>query len=151
MHLTENDSNDIGRWQWAGRSQTDVPTLGSKSVIEESNLLKQIIAPPRCTYPELQGALERWKEPVRRYERRRDDNGVAGKLDADIKLSAIELLVPTDIENHPALNKYRIKTFDEALTEIAFILESRTGGKLKEPAINHPCASYDGGQPIDID
>ena len=55
------------------------------------------------------------------------------------------------LENHLTLNKYRIKSFDEALTEIAFILEARTCGKLKEPAINHPCASYDGGQPIDID
>ena len=75
---------------------------------------------------------------MRRYERRKDDNGVARKLDADIKLSAIELLVPTDIENHLTLNKYRLKTYEDALKEIAFILEARTGGRLKEPSINRP-------------
>ena len=44
-------------------------------------------------------------------------------MDADVKISAIELMVPTDLENHLTLNKHRIRTFKEAMTEIGFILE----------------------------
>ena len=156
VHLTEDDSNDIvcGSGDGNGLEAYRLlcrrwdPNLSSR----KGNLLKQIIAPPRCKYEELQGALERWKEQVRRYERRRDDQGVQSKLDMDVKLSAIEMLVPSDIENHLTLNKYRIKGFEDALKEISFILDARTGSKLREPTIKGPGASASAGpQPMDID
>ncbi len=37
------------------------------------------------------------------------------------------------------------------MIEIAFILEARTGDKLKEPSINRPGASSSGAQPMDVD
>jgi len=108
-HLTENDSNDIVCGAGDGNGVEGYRLLCRRWDPNQSSrkgaLLKQIIAPPRCTYAELQGALERWKEQVRRYERRKDDQGVARKLDADIKLIAVEMLVPTDIENHLTLKQ----------------------------------------------
>ena len=156
VSLTEDDSNDIivGAGDGNGLEAYRLlcrrwdPNLSCR----KGNLLKAIIAPARCKYDDLQGTLERWKEQIRRYERRKDDSGQSRKLDADIKLSALEMMVPTDIENHLTLNKYRLKNFDEALKEVAYILEARTGSRLKEPSVRSPGASHgSGAQPMDVD
>ena len=156
VSLTEDDSNDIviGAGDGNGLEAYRLlcrrwdPNLSCR----KGNMLKAIIAPPRCKYEDLQGTLERWKEQIRRYERRKDDSGQSRKLDADIKLSALEMMVPTDIENHLTLNKYRLKSFDEAMKEVAFILEARTGSRLKEPSVRSPGASHgSGAQPMDVD
>ena len=63
VHLTENDSNDVVCGAGDGNGLEGYRLMCRRWDPNQSsrkgNLLKQIIAPPRCTYPELQGALER--------------------------------------------------------------------------------------------
>ena len=68
---------------------------------------------------------------MQRYEDEKDHHGVARKLEDDIKLSAVEMMVPADIENHLTLHRYRIKTDEDAIAEIALVLEALTGEGLE--------------------
>ena len=80
------------------------------------------------------------EEQVRRYERSRDDQGVSRKLDADIKILALEMFVLRDIEKRLTLYKYeyRLKPLDDAMQEITFISEARTASRFKEPSGKMP-------------
>eukprot|EP00974_Lingulodinium_polyedra_P131094 11216396-Lingulodinium_polyedra.AAC.1 len=49
------------------------------------NLLRLVLQPPRAKLEELSGALERWEEQMRRYERSRDDGGHRHTISDDIK------------------------------------------------------------------
>ena len=152
--LTEDDSNDLVIGVGSGNGLEAYrklcrrwdPNLSAR----KSNLLKQIISPPKCKFDELSGALERWKEQIRRYERRRDDKGQQKSIDGDVKLSALEMLIPADLENHLTLNRYRLKSFDDALAEVVHIIEARTGARIKEPSIKHHNTGG-GAQPMEVD
>jgi hypothetical protein len=94
--------------------------------------------------------MERWKALVSRYEKRKDDSGRRKKVDDDVKMSALEMLVPADLENHLVLNRYRLKGFEDAWLEVEKILEARTGSRLKEVSIQR---SAGGGfdDPMQVD
>ena len=139
VSLTEDDSNDLvigagdgnGLEAWRRLHRRWDPSTGGR----KRTLLKAIIAPPKCTITELAGCLERWQQQVSKYERRKNDAGQREKVSEDIRMAAIEMLVPTDLENHLVLNKHRLRTFEDVYAEVTSILEARTGVKIKEPSI----------------
>ena len=153
--LTDGESNDIvigagnanGAEAWRKLHRRWDPATGGR----KRNLLKSIINPPKCKTEELSGCLERWLDAIKKYERRKNQLGQRATLDEDIKLAALEMLVPADLENHMVLNKHRLNTFESALAEIVAIVESRTGAKIKEPSIKYPSGSDHRGDPMDVD
>jgi len=92
MALTEDESQDVvigagsgnglEAWRKLGR-RWDPVVAGRKRA-----LLKQIISPERCKLEQLVGCWERWEEQVRRYERRKDENGQRLRLDQETKMPA---------------------------------------------------------------
>jgi len=145
--LTDDDSLDIvvgagagnGLEAWRKLHKRWDPSTGGR----KRNLLKSIIAPPRVKLEELAGCLERWQEQVRKYEKRRNDAGEREKVSDDVKMAALEMIVPTDLENHLVLNKYRLRSFEDAYREVVTILEARTGVRLKQPSIKYSGAARD--------
>ena len=136
MALTEDESQDIvigagsgnglEAWRKLGR-RWDPVVAGRKRA-----LLKQIISPERCKLDQLIGCWERWEEQVRRYEKRKDEAGERLRIDQETKMSAFELLLPVDLENHLILNKKRLSTYELQKEEIDGILESRLGARIRE-------------------
>ena len=98
-------------------------------------ILRTIISPPKCNADELGSALEKWIQTIAKYERRRDETGLQMRIPEDIKMAALEMLVPAHLENHIVLNKHRLTTFQDCLAEVTSIVEARTGMKIKEPSI----------------
>ncbi|CAK0801268.1 unnamed protein product [Prorocentrum cordatum] len=129
------DGNGLEAWRKLHRRWD--PTTGPRKRL----ILRSIISPPKCNADELGSALEKWIQQIGRYERRQGEDGLA-ELPEDIKMAALEMLVPQDIENHLVLNKHRLVTFQDSLNEVMTIVEARTGVKIKEPSIraraHHP-------------
>lgn len=151
--LTGDESNEIvtnsgegnGLEAWRRLHRRWDPSTGGRT----RNLLKTIISPPKVTLKELSGALVRWMQQIHKYEKRKDDAGNRVKVPEDVKMAAIEMMAPEDIENHLILTKYRIKTFDEMYSEVTSILEARTGVKIREPSIRGTGAGA--GTDMDVD
>ena len=60
----------------------------------------------RCkTWAAVRPAIEQLEDLVRRYEARRSASGTRELLSDDIKSASLELLVPSDLEEHLILNK----------------------------------------------
>ena len=87
-------------------------------------LLRQILVPERARFADLASALEKWEELVRRYEKRRA-GGVTQVLDDDIKTAALEALVPAELEQHLAMNRTRLSTYEAVRGEIQSFIEAR--------------------------
>jgi hypothetical protein len=87
-------------------------------------LLRQILVPDRAKLGELPLALERWEELVRRYEKRRA-GGTVQPIDDDIKTAALESMVPPELEQHLAMNRARLPTYDHVRAEIQAYIEAR--------------------------
>ena len=90
-----------------------------------------MLSPGRCKLEELAGALERWEEAVKRYESRKDDDGHRERLSDSVKMSALESLLPTELEEHVLLNQSRLSTRELLRREIASYLEARAGSRLR--------------------
>ncbi|CAK0892530.1 unnamed protein product [Prorocentrum cordatum] len=118
------DGNGLEAWRKLHRRWD--PTTGPRKRL----ILRSIISPPKCSADELGSALEKWIQQIGRYERRQGEDGLA-ELPEDIKMAALEMLVPQDIENHLVLNKHRLVTFQDSLNEVMTIVEARTGVKIK--------------------
>jgi hypothetical protein len=135
--LTEGESNDLvvgagggnGLEAWRKLGHRWDPAVAGR----RRALLKAIINPPRASLNELVACWERWEEMIRRYERRKDSTGNRTKLDEETKMSAFEMLIPEDIENHLMLNRKRLSTYELQKEEVNMILETRIGAKIKEP------------------
>ncbi|CAK0826208.1 unnamed protein product, partial [Prorocentrum cordatum] len=118
------DGNGLEAWRKLHRRWD--PTTGPRKRL----ILRSIISPPKCSADELGSALEKWIQQIGRYERRQGEDGLA-ELPEDIKMAALEMLMPQDIENHLVLNKHRLETFQDSLNEVMTIVEARTGVKIK--------------------
>ena len=99
------------------------------------NLLRAILQPGRSSLEGLSSALERWEEQVQRYERFRDEEGVRHLLEVDIKLAALEALVPVELERHLQLNASRLATYEASREEVRLYVETRCGLKVKDQRI----------------
>ncbi|CAK0819708.1 unnamed protein product [Prorocentrum cordatum] len=114
------------------------PASGGKRRV----LLKQIMNPQRCTLSDLYAKLEEWEELIRRYERKKAD-GQGKVVDDDVKVAALETMVPEELELHLAMNKHRLDTSEKVVEEIRSFLESRQsqGALLRRKR----------GDPMDVD
>ena len=73
-------------------------------------LLMAIISPSRCKIKDLTGVIDKWEASVRKYERRKDSSGNRLFLAGDLKMTAVESMLPAELENHLVLNKKRLNT-----------------------------------------
>ncbi|CAK0857642.1 unnamed protein product [Prorocentrum cordatum] len=114
------------------------PASGGKRRV----LLKQIMNPQRCTLSDLYAKLEEWEELIRRYERKKAD-GMGKVVDDDVKVAALETMVPEELELHLAMNKRRLDTSEKVVEEIRSFLEPRQsqGALLRRKR----------GDPMDVD
>ena len=60
-----------------------------------------------------------------RYERGKSDGTTTAALDEDIKTAALEALVPTELEQHLAMNRARLITYGQVRNEIQAYTEAR--------------------------
>ena len=104
MALTFDESFDITVGAGAGEGIEAWRRLAKRwdplTAGRARSLLRDILAPQRVKLPELQAALERLEEQMRRYTGRRDASGAYHPLAEDIKMSSVEALLPEDLEKH---------------------------------------------------
>ena len=69
--------------------------------------------------------LAKLEELVRRYERSKSSGTTSAALDDDIKTAALEALVPSELAQHPAMNRARLITYEQVRREIQAYIEAR--------------------------
>ena len=111
---------------WRRLNRRFDPSTGNR----KKALLKHILKPQRVEMNKLSGALESWIDSVRLYERRKDSSRNRLKLADDVKISALEDMVPTELETHMQLNSDRFTTYADMIAEITTYIEKRTGNKV---------------------
>ena len=82
----------------------------------------------RCSLLELQAGIERWETHVARYEK------LKGKMDDEIKRAGLESLVLEELENHLIFSSNRLKTFEDARSEIVTYVEEKIGSRIRKPS-----------------
>ena len=117
------------------------------------NILRAILNPERTkTWDGVRPAIEQLDDLIRRYEARKNENGLRETLSDDIKCTAIELLVPQDLEKHLILNKSRLTSYALIKQEIEVLMETMMGSKSK---IHRPgsaaASSSQGPAPMEVD
>ena len=100
------------------------PTGGGR----KRNTLRPIISPGRCSLLELQAGIESWETHVARDEK------LKGKMDDEIKRDGLESLVPEELENHLIFNSNRLRTFEDARSEIVTYVEETIGLRIRKPS-----------------
>ena len=88
-------------------------------------LLPQSLVPDRCKVQDLPTRLEKWEELVRRYDRIKWSGTTTAALDEDIKTAALEAPVPSELEQHLAMNRARLITYEQVRSEIQAHTEGR--------------------------
>ena len=89
-------------------------------------LLREILSPGRAKLVELQGAVERLEDLMRRYTQRRDArNGQRHTLAEDIRMAALEALLPEELERHCQLQRSRLDTYQKLREEVVLYAEAR--------------------------
>ena len=89
-------------------------------------LLREILSPGRAKMVELQGAVERLEDLMRRYTQRRDArNGQRHTLAEDIGMAALEGLLPEELERHCQLQRSRLDTYQKLIEEVVLYAEAR--------------------------
>ena len=62
---------------------------------------------------------------VRRYERSKSSGTTTAALCEDIRTAALEALVPSELEQHLAMNRARLITYEQVRSEIQAHIEAR--------------------------
>jgi len=109
-------------------------------------LLRSVLNPPRSSLKDLASSLEKWEALVRRFERRRAHGGPVRPLEEDIKISALEGLVPPELESHLALNASRLPDYAAVRSEVISFVEARRS----QGAIGS-ARPIQRGDPMDVD
>ena len=79
-------------------------------------LLGEILSPGRAKSGELQGTVERLEDLMRRYTQRRDArNDQRQTLAEDIRMAALEALLPEELERHCHLQRSRLDTYQNVV------------------------------------
>ena len=79
--------------------------VGPPSGGKRRALLRQLLVPDRCKRQDLPAGLEKWEELVHRYERSKSSGATTTALDEVIKRAALEAVVPSELEQHLAMNR----------------------------------------------
>ena len=148
MALTSYEANDIVASSrknpleaWRRLQKRYDPTTGGR----KRNLLRTIISPGRCSLLELQAGIERWESYVSRHEKKLKD-----KLDDEIKLAGLELLVLEEMDKHLILNSNRLRTFEEARLEVVTFVEAKFGLRIRDSKPSDTGARRQ-SDPMDVD
>ena len=116
------------------------------------NLLRSILSPVRVkSWDNVRQAMDQLDDLVRRYESRKNDAGTREKLSDDLKSTALELLVPTDLEQHLILNKSRLGTYEDMKAEVQQLVEVRSKGAVEKPGVLPTATSSSSGGPAPMD
>ena len=111
---------------WRRLSKKYDPTTGHRRI----NILKYLIHPKRETLESLSSAIERWLDAVKTYEERRDHKDERSELPEDVKVAAIEAMVPAELERHLQLNRSEYAgSFERTLEAVTSYVEVRQGGR----------------------
>jgi hypothetical protein len=137
--LTDGESFDIvnnvkagnGLEAWRKLNKRFDPSTGGRRL----NLLKAIMSPGKSKMEDLGSCLEKWEEQVGRYQKKKDSDGNRAVVSNDMKMAALEQLVPDELEKHLLLNRARLKSYDAMREEVITYFESVTGSKIKETAV----------------
>ena len=88
-------------------------------------LLREILSPGRAKLVELQGAVERLEDLMRRHTQRRDaPNGQRHTFAEDIRMAALEALLPEELERHCQLQRSRLDTYQKLREEVVLCAEA---------------------------
>eukprot|EP00435_Cladocopium_sp_Y103_P049824 s1304_g15.t1 len=139
-------SSGFEAWRRLNR-RWDPVTAGRKR-----NILRAILNPERTkTWEGVRPGIEQLDDLIRRYEARRNESGQKESLGDDIKCTAVELLVPQDLEKHLILNKNRLTSYSLMKQEIV-LMETMVGskGKIHRPG-SSAAASSQGPAPMEVD
>ena len=89
-------------------------------------LLREILSPGRAKLVELQGTGELLETVTRRYTQRRDArNGQRHTLAEDIRMAALEALLPEELERHRQFQRSRLDTYQKLREEVVLYAEAR--------------------------
>ena len=80
-----------------------------------------MLVPDRCKLQDLPAGLEKWKELARRYERSKSSGTTTTAIDENIKTAA----VPCELEQHLAMKRARLITYEQVRSEIQADIEAR--------------------------
>ena len=83
-------------------------------------LLREILSPGRAKLVELQGAVERLEDLMRRYTQRRD-----ARNGQRIRMAALEALLPEELERHCQLQRSLLDTYQKLREEVVLYAEAR--------------------------
>ena len=115
-------------------------------------LLRAILAPSRVKVEELGTALQTWEGMVTAYNKKAQKLQEAQIAD-DFLASALESMVPEELERHLQLNASRLRRYADMRTEVVQYYEQRTGKALKISVRDRMPTSADHGgvRPMDVD
>ena len=156
MALTDGESFDLvvgsgegqGFEAWRKLNRRWDPVTAGRS----KNLLKGILNPGKAKLSELAGAVDRLEDLMRRYCSRRKPDGSMATLDDDIRMAALEAMLPDALENHVQLNRARLDTYAKLRAEIMLYTEAKAGTAMKEGTRVSQGYGDGGGQaPMDVD
>ena len=119
---SNGDQDGVGAWQRLHRRWDPHTQNRARGVLR--NL---ITTSPCANVRDLMRTIERWEEDVRRYCGRRDMDGNRLTIAEDIKMSALEGLLPPEIHSHVRLNRHRLNRYQDLRDEITAIAEDREG------------------------
>ena len=149
------------RWslvQSAGKNGLDAWRLlhrrfDSLSGGRRRTLLRAILSPSRVKTEELGTALQTWEGMVTSYNKKAFKLNEAVIAD-DFLASALEAMVPEELEKHLQLNASRLKKFSDMRQEVVQYYETRTGKSVKITLRDRmPSTAHDhgGARPMDVD
>eukprot|EP00971_Amphidinium_carterae_P033414 658064-Amphidinium_carterae.1 len=136
MSLTDGESFDLVMGAAAGEGLEAWRRLHRRwdplRTGRERGLLREILTPGRAKLSELQGAVERLEDLMRRYCMRKDtQTGARHTLAEDIRMASLEALLPEDLVKHVQLQRARLDTYAKLREEVVLYAEARgfTGAK----------------------
>jgi hypothetical protein len=132
---------------WRRLSRRYDPATASR----KRTMLKAVINPQKQKLETLPQAIEEWLDAVRTYEKRKDGTGSRTTISDEIKMAALEAMLPPDLEAHVQLNQSRFGTFDDLMEEITRFVEHKTGKSLKLVSAASALANQNPlGDPMDV-
>jgi len=151
-HLTEMEAYSIvqncsrnGLEAWRRLHRRYDPITGGR----RRNLLRAIMAPQRVKIEDLGAALETWEDMVSRYNKKNTRLKQA-ELPDDIKCSALEAMVPEELERHLQMNAARLSKYEDMRHEIVMFFETMTGKQLRVNVKNQ-MPGQGGASPMEVD
>ena len=156
MALTDGESFDLvvgsgegqGFEAWRKLNRRWDPITAGRS----KNLLKGILNPGKAKLSELSGAIERLEDLMRRYCSRRKPDGSMATLDDDIRMAALEAMLPDALENHVQLNRSRLDTYAKLRAEVMLYTEAKASTAMKEGVrVSQGYSDGGGPSPMELD